>query len=82
MSYFDFDQEATVSIQEKLLLGGIGGGIGQTHPFPTLHEALAFIASLTPEQRAHAWVMTEGHTYHGEDVDDLIRKRAAQTAPA
>lgn len=80
MTYFDFDQEATVSIQGKLLLGGIGGGIGHTQAFPTLREALGFVSGLAEEQRTHAWVMTEGHTYHGEDVDELIRKLAAQTA--
>jgi len=82
MGYFNFDQEATVSIQEKLLLGGIGGGIGQTHPFPTLREALTFVSDMTDEQRARTWVMTEAHTYHGAELDELVRRFSEEAALA
>jgi len=79
MSYFNFDQEATVSWSDKPIFGDVHGGVGNTRPFKTLREALIFVTEELDERlRKHSWLMTEGHTYHGDDIADLKAKLVAQ----
>ena len=75
MSYFDFDQEATVSWSDKPIFGDMEGGPGNVRPFKTLREALVFVSrELTPNLRKNAFVMTDSTTYNGEEIDELLAK--------
>jgi hypothetical protein len=77
MSYFDFDQEATVTWADKPVLGDMHGGPGNVRPFETLREALNFVSGLAPHLRKTAFVMTVTTNYNGEEIDELMEKLAA-----
>jgi hypothetical protein len=72
MSYFDFDQEATVSWSDKPVMGDMHGGPGNVRPFNTLREALTFVSALEPNLRKTAFVMIDSKTYNGEEIDELL----------
>ncbi len=79
MSYFDFDQEATVSWPDKPVFGNMEDGPGNVRPFPSLREALDFLANdLEPRLRKNAFVMTTAKTYNGEEIDELLDLLAKQ----
>lgn len=81
----NLDESATVSWSNRLLLGGIHDGIGETRHFDHLCDAVIFAATQLPEHlRGNAWVMTPGHTYKPEEIPALYRNvvshRGAQGA--
>lgn len=78
MSYFDFDQEATVSWTDKPVFGDVHGGPGNVRPFKTLREALIFVEGLAPDLRKTAFVMTVTTNYNGEEIDALLETMAKQ----
>lgn len=79
MSYFDFDQEATVSWPDKPVFGDMEGGPGNVRPFKSLREALNFVANdLEPRLKKNAFVMTDSKTYNGDEITELLEMMAKQ----
>jgi hypothetical protein len=71
MPPLDPDIPATISWSDHLLVGDMTNGPGHSRHFDTAREALLFAGGLPDTARRNVWLMTEGHTYKPDEIEEL-----------